>query len=109
MSNLDDLVLELPCPFCGVAPGEWCVTVRVITREPGKLATWLHSGRSEQVRQAYRIGWREGQIQGYETVRGYLQAAREGVGWARGVPTPPDDRIERWLQQRADDIAGWSW
>lgn len=47
-------VATVPCPLCGARPGVKCRT------RTGRRATWQHTGRTQSVYDAWRIGYEEG-------------------------------------------------
>lgn len=98
MSDLDDLALfGVACPFCGVEPGEWCVTARPYSRPAGRRTSWLHAARTDLLREAWKIGWDDGQGMAYGLIATRLEAALAGSFWARDMPTDPEG-IVRWLR-----------
>ena len=52
--DLEDLALEVCCPYCHALPTFWCTT------SGGHLASFLHAARSNPVRSAYGLGYAEG-------------------------------------------------
>ena len=53
---LRELVLAVPCGYCGVGVGESCRT------KSGARSTYAHGDRSEPVYAAWRAGMREGMV-----------------------------------------------
>ena len=70
--DLDEIALQLPCPFCGAQADEWC------TAKSGEWATWLHGRRGNPIRDAWCLG--------YEEYEHYLHLA-----YMRGDVTAADD------------------
>lgn len=57
-TELEQLILELPCAYCNAQPGVWCVTAS--GRWPGqRWAIWMHADREWIVREAWRVGYME--------------------------------------------------
>ena len=67
MTDLTDLALEIPCAYCGAAPGAWCVTRIMICRAmprataikhfgPSGRAAYLHADRTRPIWRAYWAG-----------------------------------------------------
>lgn len=95
MGTLDDLTLELDCPFCGAKPEEWCRSVRPISLPPGQRARYLHQSRADVVWQAWRRGHRvgaewvvhmidthqDGEDRDRAWLAGFLDRIREGSMW----------------------------
>lgn len=53
--ELNDLALEVPCPYCKAPTGQWCTT------SGGHNASYLHASRRWPVDQAYGMGYIEGE------------------------------------------------
>lgn len=63
MYDLDEPALEVPCGYCGQPAGAWCVRRSRSTGEVTGRASWLHEDRKRPMREAWRIGWRDGVAQ----------------------------------------------
>ena len=102
-AEIDDLALRTPCPSCGVQPPFWCVTYRPTMREPGYLTSYLHSTRTEPIREGWRLGLREGISAALNSAATELEHARTGYRWARpDTPVLPSDEVAKWLERRAE-------
>lgn len=53
MRDTDELALEYRCDYCRAAVGEWCRT------SSGRRATWLHTGRTWAIQQAWGMGYQD--------------------------------------------------
>ena len=51
--DLDEIALQLPCPFCRAKAGEWCITAS------DEWASWLHGRRTTPIRDAWGLGYQE--------------------------------------------------
>lgn len=54
LSELEQLILTVPCAYCHVEAGAWCVSRRRRLR-----SSHLHSARAQAIYDAWRIGYRE--------------------------------------------------
>lgn len=115
MADLDTLALHaVTCTYCGARPGHPCVTVRGYSRTPGRRSRYLHADRTALIREAWRVGHREGMATALESVRWGLEAARRGDYWANrdgvpAIPEPAGTAVDAYLADRVERVKAGGW
>jgi hypothetical protein len=56
--EIDRIAVMIPCDYCHIGPGHWCVT------KTGNVAGWLHSARTRPIYELWSSAYQEGEVGG---------------------------------------------